>query len=412
MTFNEVFGTYVEPNEANNWQGGFSTSITENQNMEFNPNDVNSYWENIGQYSTGDDNIYSNPSNAGSFLQEVEVSPQRFGGALNAFVYGGQLPAFQNGGASPQPSGKTYKIDGRIVSKEEYDNFVANGGTNATVDDENPNPINTVPVHNADGSVDNVPLVDNTTPIANTSDNQMVNNEMVDADGDGVSDFIDIDAGGGTSQPVDGVTPYTPPGPEAPVSFSYTDKPELTEEMMENMTDEQIEQYNKYRGKEEWWNEKKAQYKTSGFGKIENALSTAIHKFMPGVDYLNQVGKEAFKAVDEQVVSNANDEYSDFNTAIEASRSDKGDFDVNTGVYRANTLGYGDGPRGQIAQMGAETGSKPAPDYTYLKQFLDASIVSYDPSFLMTQARDGEEIDADMELIKQLMAAGADFEII
>ncbi len=106
------------------------------------------------------------------------------------------------------------------------------------------------------------------------------------------------------------------------------------------------------------------------------------------------------------------DEYSDFNTAIEASRSDKGDFDVNTGVYRANTLGYGDGPRGQIAQMGAETGSKPAPDYTYLKQFLDASIVSYDPSFLMTQARDGEEIDADMELIKQLMAAGADFEII
>jgi hypothetical protein len=30
----------------------------------------------------------------------------------------------------------------------------------------------------------------------------------------------------------------------------------------------------------------------------------------------------------------------------------------------------------------------------------------------MTQARDGEEIDADIELIKQLMAAGADFEII
>ena len=337
------------------------------------------------------------------------------GGDLRRFVYaqddGGQLAYFQNGGA-PQPSGKTYKIDGRIVSKEEYDNFIANGGTNATVDDENPNPINTVPVHNTDGSVDNVPLIDNTTPIANPSDNQTVNDGMVDADGDGLSDFIDIDGGGGTNQPVDGVTPYTPPGPEAPVSFSYTDKPELTEEMMENMTDEQIEQYNKYRGKEEKWNKLKADYKTSGLGRIENAFSTGVHKLMPAVDYINQVGTAAQLAVDEANVANANDEYSDFNTAIEASRSDKGDFDVNTGVYRANTLGYGDGPRGQIAQMGAETGSKPAPDYTYLKQFLDASIVSYDPSFLMTQARDGEEIDADMELVKQLMAAGADFEII
>jgi hypothetical protein len=178
------------------------------------------------------------------------------------------------------------------------------------------------------------------------------------------------------------------------------------------MTEDQIEKYNKMRGREEKYNEVKAIYNTSLFGKVEKGVSEGINQGMKAVDFVNQVGTKAQLAVDEVNADNANDEFSDFNTAIEASRSDKGDFDVNSGVYRANTLGYGDGPRGQIAQMGAEMNNKPAPDYTYLKQFLDSSIVSYDPSFLMTQARDGEEIDADIELIKQLMAAGADFEII
>ena len=178
------------------------------------------------------------------------------------------------------------------------------------------------------------------------------------------------------------------------------------------MTQEQIDGYNKMRGKEEKWNETKANYNTSAFGKTEKAATALIGEGMKVFDFLNQAGTKAQLAVDEANVNNANDEYSDFATAIEASRSAKGDFDVNSGVYRANTLGYGDGPRGQIAQMGAETGGRPAPNYAYLKEFLDAAIVSYDPSFLMAQARDGEEIEADMNLIKELMAAGADFEII
>ena len=133
---------------------------------------------------------------------------------------------------------------------------------------------------------------------------------------------------------------------------------------------------------------------------------------MKVVDFKGKMDQQAQLAVDEAIAANANDEFGDFATALEASRSDKGDFDVNTGVYRANTLGYGDGPRGQIAQMGAETGNRPEPNYAYLKEFLNAAIVSYEPSFLMAQARDGEEIEADMNLIKELMAAGADFEII
>ena len=63
--------------------------------------------------------------------------------------------------------------------------------------------------------------------------------------------------------------------------------------------------------------------------------------------------------------------------------------------------------------MGTETNGMPEPDYSSLQQFLNQTIISYDPKFLMMQAKNGEEIiDADMELIKQLMAAGADFEII
>ena len=110
---------------------------------------------------------------------------------------------------------------------------------------------------------------------------------------------------------------------------------------------------------------------------------------------------------------NEQDEVSDFMNPIEASRGDKGDFDVNTGLYRATSLGYGDGPQGQLAQMGTETKGMPEPDYRSLQKFLNQAVVAYDPQTLLMQAKNGDEIiDADMKLIKDLMAAGADFEII
>jgi len=383
-TYNDAFGVYTLPNEKNQFQGGFGTSLTTGNNMSYDQ-DPETYWKNIGQYSTGEDNIYSNPEYRGSFLPEVKVTGK----------YGGQLAYFQNGGGTPQPSGRTYMIDGRVVTKEEYDNYVANGGQNATTDDDNI------------VAPDNTPLVPPVVPQYGPQNAPV----MIDEDADNIPDTIDVDAGGGTNEPVEGVDPYSPT-PDAPVSFSYTDKPELTEEQMAMMTEDQIEQYNKMRGKEEWWNETQAKYNTSLLGKTEKAVTGVIEEGMKFVDFKEQMDKKAQLAVDEANAANANDEYSDFAFAVEASRSDKGDFDVNSGAYRVNTLGYGDGPRGQIAQMGTETGGRPAPNYAYLKEFLDTAIVGYDPSFLMAQARDGEEIEANMDLIKQLMAAGADFEII
>ena len=63
------------------------------------------------------------------------------------------------------------------------------------------------------------------------------------------------------------------PAAAAPASFAYTDKPELTQEQMDMMTEDQIEQYNKMRGREEKYNEVKANYNTSTFGKIEKGFS-------------------------------------------------------------------------------------------------------------------------------------------
>ena len=115
---------------------------------------------------------------------------------------------------------------------------------------------------------------------------------------------------------------------------------------------------------------------------------------------------------DKIITDQKTDEAMNVNPTVEASRGDRGDFDLNTGDYRVSSLGYGDGPRGQIAQMGQEMGA-PNPDYSYLQQFLNSAVVAYEPEMLMMQAKHGSEIiDADMDLIKQLMAAGADFEMI
>jgi hypothetical protein len=88
--FEESFGSFTHPNAANNNQGSFATSLTDNQDTSYDENSK-TYWDNIGQYSTGEDNIYSNPENAGSFLPEVKVKGR----------YGGHLPRFQDGKEKP-----------------------------------------------------------------------------------------------------------------------------------------------------------------------------------------------------------------------------------------------------------------------------------------------------------------------
>lgn len=147
-------------------------------------------------------------------------------------------------------------------------------------------------------------------------------------------------------------------------------------------------------------------------GKAKNVFVDTSKLFTQGADALDVLEKDQKMTNDKIITDQKTDEAMNVNPTVEASRGDRGDFDLNTGDYRVSSLGYGDGPRGQIAQMGQEMGA-PNPDYSYLQQFLNSAVVAYEPEMLMMQAKHGSEIiDADMDLIKQLMAAGADFEMI
>tara|TARA_R100001440_G_scaffold14809_1_gene25035 strand:+ start:7114 stop:9831 length:2718 start_codon:yes stop_codon:yes gene_type:complete len=203
-----------------------------------------------------------------------------------------------------------------------------------------------------------------------------------------------------------------PEEPAAPVEMSFS-QPDLTDEQKANMTEAEIKAYERRQKMDSAYNKANAFFNTGAVGKAKRLFEEGSKALTMGADTINYFADYGNMLKDELETDNEQDEISDFVNPIEASRGDKGDFDVNTGVYRATSLGYGDGPRGQLAQMGTETNGMPEPDYSSLQQFLNQTIVSYDPKFLMMQAKNGEEIiDADMELIKQLMAAGADFEIM
>jgi len=203
-----------------------------------------------------------------------------------------------------------------------------------------------------------------------------------------------------------------PEGPAAPVEMSFS-QPDLTDEQKANMTEAEIKAYERKQKLDSAYNEGNAFMNTGFVGTAKRVFGEAAKAATMGADSINYFAGYGDMLKNELETDNEQDEIGDFVNPIEASRGDKGDYGVNSGAYRVNSLGYGDGPRGQIAQMGTETNGMPKPDYSSLQQFLNQTIVSYDPKFLMMQAKNGEEIiDADMELIKQLMAAGADFEIM
>jgi len=203
-----------------------------------------------------------------------------------------------------------------------------------------------------------------------------------------------------------------PQSPAAPLTMDFGLK-DLTDEQKANMTDAEIRAYERNDRATEIYNEVSAGINTGATGTAKQLLQEGSKVITDAADIINPILEEGNRVVNELETKNEQDEVSDFMNPIEASRGDKGDFDVNTGVYRATSLGYGDGPRGQIAQMGAETNGMPEPDYKSLQRFLNQAVVAYNPQTLMMQAKHGDEIiDADMKLIKDLMAAGADFEII
>lgn len=88
-TYNGGYGQFVLPNAANNNQGSFNTSISNNNN-ETTSTSAKDYWEQFGQYynSDSDPYLYSNPDSirmlneTGFYGSPAENQNKRYGGDL------------------------------------------------------------------------------------------------------------------------------------------------------------------------------------------------------------------------------------------------------------------------------------------------------------------------------------------
>jgi hypothetical protein len=165
--------------------------------------------------------------------------------------------------------------------------------------------------------------------------------------------------------------------------------------------------------KQSQWNKFQATTNTGLIGKAKNAIAVTGDAIVKVADVVDTFATANVNDYNKRATAAKTDEAMDVFATSEAIRTDKGDHDLNSGDHRVNTLGYGDGPRGQIAQMGQEISNNPPPDYSYLQEFLNDAIIGYNPKHLMMQSKNGGEIiDADINLIKELMAAGIEFEMI
>ena len=388
-------------------------------------------------------NISASPDVSYDFLSNTP----RYGFGISAgFEDGGEnLPKFQGNVGPSETSEKTYTFNGQQVTKEEFDrlskeaqnnlnssrpnfmnqgpftqfdqfNFADNEGdgsgpTNpgATTSGQSVNPVVTAPSMDeiAGGTpLDlDLPTPDYMNPLGMNQEVPTNPNQPVTMN---ISEGEPVD---NTNIPV--VEPENPAAPPAaPLEMSFS-KPDLTDEQKANMTEEEIKAYERQQKMDSAYNQANAFMNTGIVGAGKQLLRETGKYAAIAADVGNFILGEGNRKIDELETENEQDEVSDFMNPIEASRGDKGDFDVNTGLYRATSLGYGDGPQGQLAQIGTETKGMPEPDYRSLQKFLNQAVVAYDPQTLLMQAKQGDEIiDADMKLIKDLMAAGADFEII
>tara|TARA_R100001510_G_C7654560_1_gene213245 strand:+ start:437 stop:3328 length:2892 start_codon:yes stop_codon:yes gene_type:complete len=375
---------------------------------------------------------------------DFQSGTPRFSFGLSAGLKEGgeNLQKYQGDVGPSETSEKTYRFNGVQVTKEEFDRLSKEAQNN--LNSSRPNFMNQGPFTQFDqfNFADNEGVVDSgpTNPGATTSGqsvNPIVTTPSMDEIAGGTPLDLDLPTpdymnplGMNQEVPTNPNQPVTmnisegepvdntnipvvePEGPAAPLEMSFS-KPDLTDEQKANMTEDEIKAYERQQKMDSAYNQANAFMNTGIVGAAKQTLREIGKYGAIAADTINTVLGEGNRVVDELQTKNEQDEVSDFMNPIEASRGDKGDFDINTGVYRATSLGYGDGPQGQLAQMGTETKGMPEPDYRSLQKFLNQAVVAYDPQTLLMQAKQGDEIiDADMKLIKDLMAAGADFEII
>ena len=150
--------------------------------------------------------------------------------------------------------------------------------------------------------------------------------------------------------------------------------------------------------------------KTSKFANIASEVGQLGER---AIDFFQGLKNTFDERVQRQEAENEGDEVMEILPTIEASRASKGDREFRTGTFRPMSETqeeiYG------ASQLGGQPVSpQKGPDYSMLLQYIPTpTTVRFDEIYLQKQMQDGGQIvDVDIDTLKELMAAGADIEIL
>jgi len=134
----------------------------------------------------------------------------------------------------------------------------------------------------------------------------------------------------------------------------------------------------------------------------------------PFIDFVGGLKSNFENKMAEFRAEEDNDEAMDFMAVIEPTRDAKGDREFRTGSTKPFTQTQEE-IYGQLAQLGGQpTNPQAGPDYSMLLQYIPTpTTMRFDEIYLQKQMKEGGDIvDVDINTLKELMAAGADIEIL
>lgn len=230
--------------------------------------------------------------------------------------------------------------------------------------------------------------------------------QQFDQDGDGVPDAV---------EPPGADNPLTPPLPQpapfiGPVNQQQSDVVP-SEDAVEDQEDLGVTISYGDTLPQQLANRAEEFVMTSGVANFADSFVRNIGE--PTMDLIRGF-RSSFDAQEkENLAREKGDEAMDIVSTIEASRAAKGDREFRTGVMRPSSQTQEE-IYGQLAMFGGQPSTQTGPDYSMIMSYMPSqSLPRYSEEFLLRQMKDGGNIvDVDMDTLKELMAAGADIEIL
>ena len=243
---------------------------------------------------------------------------------------------------------------------------------------------------------------------------------LIDSDGDGIPDSIDADSG--VNAPMGPFPEFDQDGDNIPdlVEAPGPDNPQTQEPFIGPMNQESQEpqpegdpddlgieidkgnlntRFDKF-------------LKTSKFANVSDSFVRNIGE--PFIDFVGGLKSGFDTKMNRFRAEEDNDEAMDFMAVVESTRDAKGDREFRTGSTKPFTQTQEE-IYGQLAQLGGQpTNPQAGPDFSMLMQYIPTpTTMRFDEIYLQKQMEDGGQIvDVDIDTLKELMAAGADIEIL